>query len=135
MNMRGSAKWQSYAAYQGYHANIQVFDDEEDDPMAIGNNTVKRAFIKQEVLCAVLQNGESVHFESRLGFNGADYAKQAHKKFGPCRVIFYQANEAQMWREIRWKNVNVGALYKRPSFITLGPDKVPENLRLAAMLL
>lgn len=132
---RGSAKTLTNMAHRGYAANLQVFDDVEDDPMAFTNNTVRRAHIKQEVLCAVMRDGVSLHFESRMGFNAAEYAKQAHKKFGPCRVVFFEANEAQMWREIRWKNANVGTMYKRPSFITLGAEHVPDNLRLAAMLL
>lgn len=113
---------------------MKVFDDVED-PMALTTNVVRRADIKQEVICAVLKDNESVHFENRMGFNGAHYALQAHAKFGKCRVVFYEANEAQSWREIRWKNANVGTLYKRPSFITLTADQVPDNLRLAAMLL
>lgn len=99
------------------------------------NHVVARAYIKQAVLCAVLQNGESVHFETQEGFNGAEYARQAFKKFGKCRVIFYEANDDKTWREIRWKNANVGTTYRRPSFITLEGSEVPDNLQLAAMLL
>ena len=132
--MRGSDKSVSHAQLRGWGVDMTVFDDMED-PMNLYNNVVRRAHIKQEVLCAVLKNGESVHFENRMGFNGAEYARQAFKKFGKCRVIFYAANEGQMWRELRWKNANVGTMYRRPSFITLGSSEVPNNLQLAAMLL
>lgn len=135
--MRGCSKPLLRAAYQGYSAAMKVFDDvqSKDDPMALKNHVVARAYIKQEVLCAVVRNGESLHFETRKDFNSAEYAKRAFKKFGTCRVVFYEANEANMWREIRWKNANVGTMYKRPSFNMLNADKVPENLQLAAMLL
>lgn len=103
--------------------------------MNLSNNVVRRAHIAKEVICAVLRKDEVLHFETRMGFDGANYAQQAFNKYGPCRVAFYEGNEAQMWREIRWKNSNVGTLYRRPSFMTLSPEKVPEQLRLAAMLL
>ena len=132
--MRGSGKSTSRALLLQRQAQMLTFD-EEKDPMNTRNHVVARAHIKQEVLCAVLQNGETVHFENRMGFNGAEYALQAFAKFGKCRVIFFEANEAMAWREIRWKNANVGTLYRRPSFSTLEGNKVPENLQLAAMLL
>ncbi|AXC36483.1 hypothetical protein HOT57_gp39 [Pseudomonas phage phCDa] len=113
---------------------LTVFDEVED-PMALNNHVVSRAHIKAEVICAVLQNGDAVHFESRQGFNGGEYAKQAFQKFGKCRVIFYQPNDHHMWREVRWKNANVGTLYRRPSFKTLSDADVPDHLQVAAMLL
>lgn len=133
--MRGSGKTMTRAIYQGYKARMQVFDDEENDPMNTRNNVVARAHITKEVLCAVLKDEQTVHFENRMGFNGAEYARQAFQKFGKCRVIFYEANDAQTWRELRWKNANVGTMYRRPSFINLLKEKVPQNLQLAAMLL
>lgn len=132
--MRGSGKSMSRALLLQGRTQM-LTSDKDEDPMNTRNNVVPRAHIKQEVLCAVLKNGESVHFENRMGFNGAEYARQAFKKFGKCRVIFYEANEAKLWRELRWKNATVGTLYRRPSFMTLEGSEVPDNLQLAAMLL
>lgn len=130
MNRRGASK-----TYVGGIAKLMTFDDIQECPMALRNHVVARAHIVQEVLCAVLKDGESVHFENRMGFNAGEYAKQAFAKFGKCRVIFYEANEAKTWREFRWKNANVGSMYRRPSFMNVEADKVPDNLQLAAMLL
>ena len=127
---RGAGK-----TFRGNLSTIAKWAESEDDPVGLTNNVVRRAFIAKEVICAVLKKDQVLHFETRMGFDGANYAQQAFAKHGPCRVAFYEANEAQMWREIRWKNANVGTLYRRPSFMTLSPENVPEQLRLAAMLL
>lgn len=107
--------------------------DEVNDPMNLRNNVVPRAFIKASVMCAVLNKDAVLHIEERAGFLAGDYAQQAHNKYGKCRVLFFQPGEDRVWREIRWKNANVGALYKRPAFVNVALEKVPPELQVAVM--
>lgn len=118
---------------QGVNPTLFNLDEEANDPMAIANNVVKRAFIKTSVLCSVIDGDTVLSVEERSEFNAAEYALQAHKKFGKCRVLFFRPSEDLVWREIRWKNANVGTLYKRPSFVTVTPESVPPELQVAMM--
>jgi hypothetical protein len=107
--------------------------DEVSDLMNINNNVVKRAYVKDSVLCSVFHSGDVKHIEERSDFNAAVYARQAFAKFGKCRVMFYRPGVDHVWREIRWKNANVGTLYKRPSFMTVAYDEVPPELQVAML--
>lgn len=109
------------------------YDEVWNDPMAITNNVVKRAYIKTSVLCSVINGDTVLHVEEQSAFNAAEYARQAFKKFGKCRVLFFRPSEDQVWREIRWKNANVGSLYKRPSFMTVSTEKVPPELQVVML--
>lgn len=107
--------------------------DEVFDPMNGRNHVVPRAFIKASVMCAVLNKDAVLHFEERAGFLAGEYARQAYAKYGKCRVLFFQPGEDRLWREIRWKNANVGTLYKRPAFINVATADVPPELQVAVM--
>lgn len=111
---------------------VTVLDD-VDDPMNVKNNVVPRAYITGAVLCSVLQGQDVKLVEERSSFNAATYAKQAFEKFGKCRVVFHQPGVDRVWREIRWKNSNVGTLYRRPSFMTMPHEEVPPELQLAML--
>jgi hypothetical protein len=104
------------------------------DPMYSTNNVVPRAYIEQEVIVAAFKNGVVLETETKARFKLGDWAQAAHKKHGPCRVIAFKPGEL-MWREVRWKNANSGTLYRRPSFMTLNPAQVPQELQLAALML
>lgn len=110
-----------------------AYYDEVHDPMNLRNNVVPRAFIKASVMCAVLNKDAVIHFEERAGFLAGKYARQAYAKYGKCRVLFFQPGEDRVWREIRWKNANVGTLYKRPAFINVATADVPPELQVAVM--
>lgn len=96
-------------------------------------NVVRRAHVKEEVLCAVIADGEIRDFCSKNDFNGAQYAKNAFKLYGKCRVLFHRPGADLVWREIRWKNANVGTLYRRPSLMTVSYDQVPPELQVATL--
>ena len=118
---------------QGTNGWMSVFDDEANDPMNTRNHVVKRAFINDAVLCSVVLSDGVKHLEELKRFDAAEYSRQAFKKFGKCRVFFYKPGVDKVWREIRWKNANVGTLYKRPSFMTVGSDDVPAELVVAML--
>ena len=111
------------------------FMEKEDDPMELRNSKVRRAYIKDEVLCAVMKDGNVLHFETRKDFNAGEYAKQAFAKFKRCRVLFFRNDEYACWKEVRWKNANVGTQYKRPNFKTVLTSEVPPELQVAVMCL
>lgn len=118
--------------------NLPSFGDfmhNKDDPMELRNNKVSRAHIKDEVLCAVMQDGNVLNFETRKDFHAGNYAKQAFAKFGRCRVLFFRNDEYSIWKEVRWKNANVGTLYKRPNFKVVLTEEVPPELQVAVMCL
>jgi hypothetical protein len=106
---------------------------EVEDPMNINNNVVKRAHIAEPVLCAVFRDGDVLQIEERTKFDAAYYAKKAFQTHGKCRVMFYRPSVDRVWREIRWKNANVGTLYKRPSLMTVQHDEVPPEAQVAMM--
>lgn len=128
--MRGNPK-----AFGSYAAAKMAFNymDEKNDPMNLRNNVVARAFIKDSVLCAVINKDEVLCIEERAGILAGEYARQAFEKFGVCRVMFYKPGEDRLWREIRWKNSNVGSLYRRPSFMTVATEDVPPELQVAVL--
>lgn len=111
------------------------FNSMEDfhDPMNIHNNVVKRAHIKDAVLCAVFRDNDVLRIEDRKNFDGSYYAKKAFQTYGKCRVLFFNPDTDKVWREIRWKNANVGTLYRRPSFMTVPHDEVPPELQVAML--
>jgi hypothetical protein len=111
------------------------FNSMEDfhDPMNIHNNVVKRAHIKDAVLCAVFRDNDVLSIEERKNFDGSYYAKKAFQTHGKCRVLFFNPDTDKVWREIRWKNANVGTLYRRPSFMTVPRDEVPPELQVAML--
>lgn len=118
--------------------NLPTFGDfmeNKDDPMNMHNHAVPRAHIKDEVICAVIKDGLVLHFETRKDFNAGEYAKQAFAKFKRCRVLFFRNDEYACWKEVRWKNANVGTLYKRPNFKTVLLEEVPPELQVAVMCL
>lgn len=118
--------------YNGSKAALAYFD-EVNDPMNLRNNVVARAFIKDSVLCAVINKDAVLCIEERTGILAGEYARQAFEKFGVCRVMFYKPGEDHVWREIRWKNSNVGTLYRRPSFMTVVTEDVPPELQVAML--
>ena len=101
--------------------------------MNLRNNVVARAYIKDAVLCSVMCGDDVKAVEEHKSFNAADYARQAYAKFGKCRVMFFKPGEDRLWREIRWKNSNVGSLYRRPSFMTVATEDVPPELQVAML--
>jgi hypothetical protein len=109
--------------------------NDEFDPMHLGNSKVPRTFIEEQVLCAVMRDGNVLHFETQTKFHAGRYADQAFKKFGRCRVLFFRNDEYQCWKEIRWKNANVGTQYARPNFKTVLQEEVPPELQVAVMCL
>lgn len=118
----------------GSYSNFVMHDNSDmDDPMNLHNNVVPRAYVKESVLCSVFHRGDVKHIEERNDFNAAEYARQAFLKFGKCRVMFYRPGVDHVWREIRWKNANVGTLYRRPSFMTVPHDEVPPELQVAML--
>lgn len=128
--MRGNPK-----AFGSYAAAKMAFNymDEKNDPMNLRNNVVARGFIKDSVLCAVINKDAVLCIEERAGILAGEYARQAFDKFGVCRVMFYKPGEGHVWREIRWKNSNVGTLYRRPSFMTVVAEDVPPELQVAML--
>lgn len=110
------------------------FIKDAENPMNIHNNVVPRSYIEQEVLVAAFKDGVVLVTETKSRFKLGEWAQAAHKKHGPCRVIAFKPGEL-MWREVRWKNANSGTLYRRPSFKTLNPEQVPQELQLAALML
>jgi hypothetical protein len=117
---------------RGKYSGILSLDD-LDDPMNTRNHVVKRAFINDAVLCSVVLAGGVKHLDEHKRFDAAEYARQAFKKFGKCRVFFFKPGNDVVWREIRWKNANVGTLYRRPSFMTVPHDEVPPELQVAML--
>lgn len=101
--------------------------------MNLRNNVVACGFIKDSVLCAVINKDAVLCIEERTGILAGEYAQQAFGKFGVCRVMFYKPGEDRLWREIRWKNSNVGTLYRRPSFINVTTKDVPPELQVAML--
>lgn len=112
---------------------LAVADDIQEDFMNTKNHVVRRAYVKDPVLCSVFHSGDVKRIEELSDFNAAEYAKQAFKKFGKCRVMFYRPGVDHVWREIRWKNANAGTLYRRPGFITVSRDEVPPELQVAML--
>lgn len=119
----------SFHTYRYHDSN----SDEANDPMNTLNHTVKRAHIAEPVLCAIFSDGNVLKIEERSKFDGAYYAKKAFQTHGKCRVMFYRPGVDHVWREIRWKNANVGTLFKRPSFMTVAHDEVPPELQVAML--
>lgn len=109
----------------------------DDSAMGFGRNAIlARSLVQEPCLCAVIRNGDVVHFEERQSVQAGEYSRQAYAKFGKCRVLFYIPSEAgKVWREIRWKNANVGTLYRRPSFSTMKEEHVPPQLAVALLCL
>lgn len=123
MNIQGNSAW------------LATFDEESYNMMNVRNHATPRDYVKDEVLCAVLKEGLVAHFETRKDFKAGEYAKEAFAKFKKCRVLFYLRNEQDCWREIHWKNRNIGTLYRRPRFAPIPREKVPPELQVAVMCL
>ena len=119
--------------YRGNPKAKFAYLDEVNDPMNLRNNVVSRGYIKDSVMCAVINKDAVLLIEERTGILAGEYARQAYEKFGVCRVLFYKPGEDRLWREIRWKNSNVGTLYRRPSFMNVATDKAPPELQVAML--